>query len=133
MKNIYLCVASVFIASCTAQHSHVTAHQLDRSNALTKPVQITGKVDQELKSGILGRSVTSTVYIYFDNVLHVQGKLDRYGFGELPGISYQDKRVSSSCNSRPTGLETAELSCEVFINSEHATTLVMQTRKNRKY
>ena len=133
MKNIYLCVASIFITSCSAQHSHITAHKLDRAKGFNNPVQITGKVDQVLKNGILGKSVTSTVYIYFENVLHIQGKLDRYGFGELPGISYQDKRVSSSCNSRPTGPETAELSCDVFINSERATTLVMQTRKNRKY
>jgi hypothetical protein len=131
MKNVYLCIASLVVASCTTQHSHTTAHQLDRSSAITKPVQITGKVDQVLRNGILGKSVTSKVYIYFDGVLHIQGKLDRQGSGELPGISYKDKRVSSSCKSRPDGPSMAELSCEVFIDSERATTLVMHTKKNR--
>ncbi|MGQ3171166.1 MAG: hypothetical protein ACT6RZ_11615 [Methylophilus sp.] len=79
----------------------------------------------------MGKSVTSTVFIYFDEVLHITGKLDRTGFGELPGISYQDKRVSSTCNSRPTGPKTAELSCMVFIDSKPATTLVMETKRNR--
>lgn len=132
MKTVYLLVASLLIAACTStHHNHIAAHQQDRSSTISKPIQISGKVEQVLKDGILGKSVTSKVYIYFDDVLHIAGKLDRLGFGELPGLSYQDKPVSSSCNSKPTGPKTAELSCIVFINNERATTLVMQTRKNR--
>ncbi|MGP1718162.1 MAG: hypothetical protein ACTS9Y_13360 [Methylophilus sp.] len=131
MKNVYVCIASLFLAACTTHHSHITAHPQARVSQLTQPVNITGKVDQVLRSGILGKSVTSTVFIYFDDVLHITGKLDRTGFGELPGISYQDKRVSSSCNSRPTGPRTAELSCIVFIDSQRVTTLVMDTKRNK--
>ncbi len=131
MKHIYLAMVVSFISSCTAQHSQIVAHPLERSAQVTKPIRITGKVDQVSKHDLLGKRVISTVYIYFDDVLHITGKLDRQGFGELPGTSYQDKRVSSSCNSRPTGPKTAELSCMVFIDSERATTLVMQTAKNR--
>jgi hypothetical protein len=131
MKTVYLLISSMFIAACSTHHSHINAHPQDRSSHFTKPVQITGKVDQVLKNGILGKSVSSTVFIYFDEVLHITEKLDRNGFGELPGISYQDKRVSSSCNSKPTGPKTAELSCMVFIDSDRATTLIMQTQRNR--
>ncbi|MFD1121289.1 hypothetical protein ACFQ2T_02150 [Methylophilus flavus] len=130
MKNVYVCITFLFVAACTTHHSHITAHPQDRSSHLKKPAQITGKVDQVLTRGILGKSVKSTVFIYFDDVLHITGKLDRTGFGELPGTSYQDKRVSSSCNSRPTGPKTAELSCIVFIDSERVTTLVMDTKRN---
>jgi hypothetical protein len=130
MKNVYVGIAGLFIAACTTHHSHIVAHP-QAPISVSKPVQITGKVDQVLRNGILGKSVTSTVFIYFDEVLHITGKLDRTGFGELPGISYQDKRVSSTCNSRPTGPKTAELSCIVFIDSKPATTLVMDTKRNR--
>jgi hypothetical protein len=130
MKKVYVCIACLFIAACTTHHSHTVAHP-QAPATVTKPLQITGKVDQVLRSGILGKSVTSTVFIYFDEVLHITGKLDRTGFGELPGISYQDKRVSSTCSSRPNGPKTAELSCMVFIDSKAVTTLVMETKRNR--
>jgi hypothetical protein len=130
MKKVYVCIAGLFIAACTTHHSHTVAHP-QAPATVTKPAQITGKVDQVLRSGMLGKSVTSTVFIYFDEVLHITGKLDRTGFGELPGISYQDKRVSSTCSSRPTGPKTAELSCMVFIDSKAVSTLVMETKRNR--
>jgi hypothetical protein len=131
MKKISLSIASLLIVACTTHQSFSVAHQQDRATTVAKPVNITGKVDQVVRNGILGKRVKSKVFIYFDDVLHVTGKLDRQGFGQLPGVSYQDKPVSSTCSSKPTGPETSELSCMVFINSERVATLVMQTKKDR--
>lgn len=125
MKRITALLLALTVTGCASTHTFQAAPQFYRAKGQDNQIQITGKVQQDIKYSITGDTYLNKVTIYFNGMPQIEGLLDIQQNGELSGQPFEGKNTSASCSGKPVTREWTELKCIVFIDNERAATLIM--------
>lgn len=125
MKRITALLLALSITGCASTHTFQAAPQYYRAKGQDNQIQITGKIQQDMKEGVFTSTIKNHVTIFFNGAPQIDGYLDGQQTGELTGQPYEGKNTSASCSAKAVTKEWSELKCIVFIDNERAATLTM--------